>query len=567
MPACAEDLNSGSTVQLTTKEKLLLDSYKKNPNNITVNLDLAKLYFNGGIKDKAVFYLNNAKKIDNTNAEVYAIGSDLLFNEGLVREAEIAARKSVAYGEECAYSYIIMGKIYLKKSESPELLNSFFASSKKQRLLTQSKKYFLKALELDETNAQAHIGLSNYYKSTGNDFKRQDELMKAEELDIYNPQTLIFLAEFCIDNARFQKALNYLEKADNFSLTKQYQVHYLMGNIYEKLGDFFKAQHEYYTVLEMKPFDSEVKQRIEQINDVIAGIPSKKVITDEINEANNEEKTVKAYFFIITDRETEARQMLLEVLKDNPDNIKAIQGIAELYYTQWLTGEFTLRNYIADSEYFSSVEDYDKIKIALIKNNIISSQGISQQLKEIISNLSNKFEFDEQNALIDSFRASNLNDDFLNAKKKLDLLLKDGLSDDFVFQLTAYLCFDRNYDLAKETLKIISNSKKYSTWASLISDRIARKLETADKNCETGLENYRKKDYSGAIFVFEQNLKFYSTHKRTRIYYALALNKMGNSQKAIEELKKYIILESIFPSEKPEFKVSDLQKMITTWKK
>ncbi|MEI7474217.1 MAG: hypothetical protein WCK67_05500 [bacterium] len=547
------------------KENYLSNAVKNNPKDLSLNLELSKFYKDAGLKEKSVYYLNIAKKIAPQNAEVYAIGSDILFNEGLIQEAENAARKSISYSEDCALAYIVMGKIYLKKSENPEYLNSFFANSKKQRILTQANKYFLKALEVDEKNAQAHIGISMYYKAVRNDFRRQDELMKAEELDVYNPQTLINLAEFCIEKARFEKALNYLQKANDYSLEQSYYTHYLMGNIYEKLGDFFKAKHEYYVVLEIKPFETEVKQRINQLDAIISEMPSTKVSEDVDNTDKEDEKAVKAYYFLICDRETEARELLLSILKANPDNLKALNGLAELYYTQYLTGVFTLRNYIADSEYLSAVEDYNKIKIALIKNNIVSSQGISAQLKDVIYQLSNLTEYPDQKTLIDSFRASNLNEDYLSAKNKYDLILKDGMSDDLIFELTCYLCFDRNYDLAQESLKLLATTQKYSEQANLIQQRISNKLKTADENCEIGLENYRKKDYTGAIFVFENNIKFYETHKRTRIYYALALNKLGNTQKAIEELKKYIILEGLYPSAKPEFKISDLQKMIKNW--
>lgn len=566
MPVISNELilHGSASEKANTKEELLLNQLERYPQNIRANIELARLYKNAGLYQKAAFYLKKAKEIDSSEAEIYSIGADVLFKEGHVKDAEYAARKAISLDNNCSAAYVTMGKIYLDKSNSPELLNSFFAYSKKQKILNQSKKYFLKALEINEKNAQAHIALSEYYKSIGNKFKWEDELMKAEELDIYNPETLIALSEFCIENFRFEKALRYLEKADSYSLVSNWYIHYLMGNIYEKLGDFYKARTKYLYTLEFRQYDTEIKQRISKINEILSEMPKKVVETPLVKYQNENEKINKAYFYLICDRETEARDILLEVLKNNPDNIRAISGISELYYTQWLTGYFDLKNYLNDSEYISSINDFNKIKLPIIKNNIVSSQGISQEVKNIMAKMSDIGDSTDITVILEALRASILNEDFQTANKMYELALKDGLSDDFIYELTSILCFDRNYDLALKSVSLMEQGK-YSDSAALIKQRIFNKLKTADENCEKGLDSYRKNDYSSAISIFEDNLKFYSTHKRTRVYYALALNKVGNTKKAIDELKKYLILESMYPSEKPDYKFKDIKKMIENW--
>lgn len=523
-------------------------------------IEQINIYINTNETQKALNLLNKAVLKDPYNYKLFSIGANLFYKNSQYSEAEMLARKAISLNPQDNNCYLILGNVLLQNYKANNLYNEYPPNEQDKNLLNESLKCFNTVQENDPASALPHIGLAKIYSYQNNQIKTYDELLKAKELAGENPNTLFELAELFYSLQHYEKAIKYLKKSISLSTKDDYKSHALLAEIYEKLGSYKEAQDEYVATLKANIKLPDVKTKTDESDQKIMQKSSFNISIEKPVYSQNQD-ILQADDLLIMDRFSEARDLYLKVLHQNPAYPDALAGISELYYAQWLSGHYDTKKYYMDNDYFKNLPP-NKFKFILIKFSLVAEPEISDSIRTSLK----KVAMNKSIELYDQFDAARsifLLENYLGSKIKLQELT-DYIEDEDRLKMAKLLYLDRNYPEAERLIRKIKQPE-YSKYVRTLKNRIFFKQNLANEIFEQGLELYKREKYNAAIIKFEEVLKLFPTHKKTHLYYAYSLQKEGNLKKAIEELNLYKNFELLYPASKPELPLREVPKLIKSW--
>ncbi len=550
-------------------EKILLREIEKKPENIAAMLELAKLYIAMQRFNDAINIINKAFAIEPDNPLTYIITATLFYKNNQLDEAEDLLNKYISANPYDAEAMVLFGKVYLKKAEAADPTDEV----QKEDLLQKSFKFFNQAAKEDFNLSDAHVGMAKVYIRMGDLSAAHNEFLRAGELKSDTPEALFAIGKFYERIGRYQKALKFIDKSIAVNPVKTAEAYSSLGIIYEKLGDFNQATMNYSMALGINAEDTFSKKRLKDLQakekkKYKAASKKKNNITAQINMLEPEDRyisqLVKADYYLIMDRFTEARRLYLSILEMQPNHIGAISGLIEMYYAQWYEDQLMMKNFVLEKQYFTPDNPSKRLIVPFLKLNFILEKEIDEEVKNNLKTFIYKPGKDYQD-YINSIRIFYLLRDIESFKSELNVLLSYKLSNYQKFNLAKNIYYDRNYDQAESILKSLLKTN-YSSITETILRKISAKKNRVASQVEQGIYLYKVKKYDKAILKFKNAIKLHYVNKKARLYLAYSHEKLKQYDKAVQELELYIKLEKLFPSEPPEVDKLKIEKILTKWK-
>ena len=214
-------------------------TYKVDPKAYDLYLRGRHLWNTQNIKKEALLtavdYLEEALRIDPELAQAYVtlaesyISINTLIGDNeekmLYREnARVAINKALELDQSLAEAFVTKGNLAGKLNWDWETM----------------KQMAEKALQLEPSNAGAHLTLSNYYVVTGNYKKAIDEAILAEKLDPVNPQVGCLVAERYYIAQEYASAIEKYQEVIDLYPNYGWAYHNL-GFVYMKAGETEKG--------------------------------------------------------------------------------------------------------------------------------------------------------------------------------------------------------------------------------------------------------------------------------------------------------------------------------------
>jgi tetratricopeptide (TPR) repeat protein len=162
---------------------------------------LAAVHILFGLLDRAVQECRSALDINPNNSVAHFNLAHALYKKGSLKQAEKECRESIVLGLEASQSYSLLGILLEERGKRGE-----------------AKKQFQKALQLDPLFLEAHLNLANLYFKNKNFTKSEQHYQKVLELDPQNGPVCHYLALVCFYLEDYQRALNYVKKAEDLGV-------------------------------------------------------------------------------------------------------------------------------------------------------------------------------------------------------------------------------------------------------------------------------------------------------------------------------------------------------------
>ena len=194
--------------------------------------------------------------------------------------------------------------------------------------LSKAKGPALKALELDETLAEAHTALADIKQYLDWDWEGAErEYLRAIELNPRYPTAHLWYAEYLDNMGRFDKALEEIElakKLDPLDLI----VHADASNYYFKKGDHNGAIEQVKKTLEMDPNYRPARMYLANIYNWV-GMYKEALSEFELLDYKGPEI---AFTYVKLGRFSEAKKVLEELIKQSQQSYVPFFAIAEVYF-------------------------------------------------------------------------------------------------------------------------------------------------------------------------------------------------------------------------------------------
>lgn len=293
-----------------------IENYKKaldlQPNNANVITEIANIYYETGQYTEAEDHYELATSINPNNAEAYAKYASLKEFMGNNSKAIKLYEKAVELNPADEVSLISLANLYqterqpknaqeyyqkviqlnpdnktarLKldslQASTPNSTHETLSFSPNKSLLEakealKSKDFntatelFKKILLLDPGNIDAQQGLSESYVLAAENLfeKGLDEygleiLLKSIEASPNNPDALTMLGNYYLKNGDTQKALVYMERAAQFSFSKD--TSYALAMLYVQIADYSAALRELEKVVKKDPYYKDTLNQLVKI--------------------------------------------------------------------------------------------------------------------------------------------------------------------------------------------------------------------------------------------------------------------------------------------------------------
>ncbi len=566
--------NIQAAVELSLKgntkaaEKILLKEIEKKPKNLAAMLELAKLYIAIKSFDDATHIINKAFALEPGNPLTYVITATLFYENNQLDEAVDLLNKYIAANPYDAEALVLFGKVYLKKIEGIAATDEV----EREELLQKSFDLFSQVAKEDFSLSDAHIGMAKVYLEMGDTSAAHNEFLRAGELESNTPETLFAIGEFYEKIGRYQKALKFINKSMAINPIKTAEAYSFLGRIYEKLGDPGQAQMNYSLALGLNPDDTFSEKRLKDLRSIEklkykTTNKNKNNIASHVNIIKPDDRyinqLVKADYYVIMDRFTEARRLYLSILEIQPNHIGAISGLIEMYYAQWYEDQLMMKNFVLEKQYFTPDKLSKHLIVPFLKLNFILGKKIDDDIKKNLNELIYTTNKDYQD-YTNSIRTFYLLRDLENFKRELTVLLDSKLSNYQKFNLAKNLYYDRNYDQAESLLKTLLNTS-YASITKTILRKISAKKNRVASLVTQGRYLHKIKDYDNAVLKFKTAIEQHYADKDARLYLAYSYGKLKQCDKAIKSLEFYLKLEELFPSETEE-EILKLEKILKKWK-
>lgn len=553
---------------ISGQERNLTYAVNKNPSSVDASLHLIKFYLDNGQDTKAMIELNRIQNKATGNGKFFVLASKLLLRRGILDEAEDMAKKAVKLNYNNADAFIALGDIYLEKFYS--LDNSAENIEVKKAFLKRAFDSYYTAQNYNAASPVPHIGLANTYYMNAQKSLALDEILKAKELSTNNAEAYYLLGEYYYKIKEYGKAKTYFEKSLAAGMTSKYKTYYLLGTLNEQDGLIKNAQQNYLQSLKLKPDHLESQQNLDRLIKTtykeVSLLSDKKTSTKDLFSNLNDElnNVMQADYYLVLDEFTRARDSYINVLNQNPKNINAISGLAELYYAKWAEGFENSADFVNDSKYILKIEENSRIVIPLTKFKIINETKLPEPVRQKLISLSVSETYDFYD-LLNEVRAEFLLGNYEESHEKLKKLLSFKLSNYEKFKVLKSLCCDHDYDEALLLIEELKKTYYHNEELKPISDRIAVKFKTVDEKLNQAIALYKdKNDLSNAEYVMKQALRYLPTNKKAYLHYAYLLEKQKRYQEAMEKVNICYKLHKLYPDKDSKVEEKNIKDLINS---
>jgi len=518
-------------------------------------IETVKRYLKNEQYTDAMLELNKLLVASPNDPEVYVLAARLLRKQGDVVEAEKMAREAQKLDYKSSEAYTELGYVYMEMMERAE---------NKQELFTQAFDHFFMAAQYDPSNPMPHIALARAYYINMQMERSIDEILKARELSFGNPEAYYKIGQYYYAINEFEKARQYFRKSLEAGGDKNFRAYYELGVVYEQDGEIKKAQESYLKALKLKPDLAEAQERLDSLikvsykeNQTERAKP--KDIMEDVDP--DLKQLMKADYYLMLDQFTQAREIYVNLLGKNPQNTAAVAGLAEMHYSKWKGGYITSKNFTSDALYIIKADINPKNEIALLKFQMLNEPKMPEKVRERLINLSITESFDFYD-LLNEVRAEFMLGNYEECHTKLLRLMDLKLSNYEKFKVLKHLTYDNNYYEAFLILTELKKTYYHNEEIEPVEKRIKAKFITAEEKVEKARELYDKKDYTAAMPYFQEVINYFPTYKPAYLHYAKTLDKLGEYEKAYDNLNTYYRLYALYPDKNPEISSTEIKSMI-----
>lgn len=340
------------------KQVLVTGRFSNSATEKIIHKRLADIYIKFGQLEEAQKEYVILSKLEPHNAEyLYQIGS-IFYQRGMKEQALSYLDKALKSGKSSAEMFSLMGKIFYEMNRTNEALNAFTNS-----------------IRLDPKNYDSHYYIGLILRAMNSYGKAVQELDISEQTrDIQLKIKSIYQKGLCkleigdLEGAKsdFERALKYSPEENNTTIA----IRYTLGVTYERERRLVEAVEQWEKVAQLRPNYQDVQAKLveyadlrvdDKLKDILTSTPTtfeiisqnllktlgyetleSKMIDDDNIEIVGMEKSLKW-------RDVRGGKVLIRVSRDNDDigedliarlveNLKLIHGTRAIYIT---TGKFT----------------------------------------------------------------------------------------------------------------------------------------------------------------------------------------------------------------------------------
>jgi len=140
-------------------------------------------------------------------------------------------------------------------------------SDKKKYLDAAMKNYYI-ATKVNSKLIDGYIGLARVYDAMKLDRLAKEFFFKSVNIDTYNPRVNFYFGDFYFKRDEYLSALFHYKISYQNGYSKNYELNYRLGIIYEKLADIETAKKFYMNALKLKPKNKDLYEKIRLLNDI-----------------------------------------------------------------------------------------------------------------------------------------------------------------------------------------------------------------------------------------------------------------------------------------------------------
>lgn len=161
---------------------------------------------------------------------------------------------------------------FLKQANFDMLLYDKYPSAKEKYIYLQdAMRYYFLLEKINPTSIEAQIGLARVYDEMNLDRYAKKHYFNALSFNIQNAKANFYFANFYYKRSDYINALNYYKIAYKCGYSKNYEVNYRLGVIYEKLADIDKSQEYYKYALRINPRNELLVNKIRLLDELNYG--------------------------------------------------------------------------------------------------------------------------------------------------------------------------------------------------------------------------------------------------------------------------------------------------------
>jgi tetratricopeptide (TPR) repeat protein len=363
------------------KQVLATGRFSNSATEKIIRKRLADIYMKFGQLEEAQKEFVVLSKLEPHNSEyLFQIGN-IFYDRGMKEQALTYLDKALKSGKSSSEIFFLVGKIYYEMSRSNESLNAF-----------------TNCVRLDPKNPEAHYFIGIILKAMNAYGKAVQELDIAEQTkDNQLKVKAIYQKGLCklevseLEGAKadFERALKYSNEENNTTIA----IHYTLGMTYEKERRLVEAVEQWEKVVQLRPNYQDVQAKLaeyedlrvdDKLKDLLTSTPTTfEIICQNLLKAlgyetlestmmDDDHLEIVGMERSLKWRNVRGGKVLVRISRDNEDvnedqvaklveNLKLVHGIRALYVT---TGKFTPQA-IRYSEN-RPVDLYDRQRLTLI---------------------------------------------------------------------------------------------------------------------------------------------------------------------------------------------------------
>lgn len=255
----------------------------------------------------------------------------------------------------------------------------------------QALSNFQKALSINSSDQETITNMGILYTQLDKYSLALDYFERAIQIDTKNPRPYKELGIMLANSNQDRQAIYYLEKARFYDVFTTYQEHYLMATLQEKMGDLHQSIDEFTATLALKPDYVDCYTHIARLSEALGedekAIEAYKkavaldysILTAFIKNADN---------YLLESDLSRARPLFIKVLKIEPGNNLAFEGLASSNYLASIEGTLDHSNWYQDKQllekqipFFSNYSNI--LKTSWVKFNI-AKYGVTSENEQVL---------------------------------------------------------------------------------------------------------------------------------------------------------------------------------------
>lgn len=548
MQVATKLLNQGKTQQAKAVYNALL---RKSPKYYPAKLGLGNIYtrqFNFVAAEKEILKAintgaNNANAYERLANNYYQwANADENSRDFLLGKANGAINKALSLDKNNSNVYSTYALICIENKEYEKALQSLHT-----------------AVNLNSQNQEAYVNMGILYTKLQKYDLAQNKLERAVNINPSTPDPYKQYGIMLAEAKQYRQAVDYLEKSRFYDIYTSYKDHFLLANLYEKVGKLKESIDEYYATLKLKPDFTDCYTQIARLFGDL-GDENKSIDVYKIAVAEDysilQSMITSAQNYLRDKDFIASRPLFIKVLKIEPGNSYAFDGLCNYYYLQSIENGIDIEKWNKDrlflEEQIKSMPSDNYLAQVSWQKFQMARDGLTGTIAQNLSNIASitPEKAEDYAAIGEAFFLQNyFNEANNNFNEAIDKYVSYYSSKDSPKKAGEELLYlaDR---LASDH-EMIASRKIYDKVIELTSSNLAvdgltvlaKTQETADFMFSNA-NNIGKKEYYTLELIknLQETVKYYPQDTEAHYLLQEAYAKIGYYQMALEEMKIYVNL-------------------------